>query len=156
MVDTAATSGRVVLTGPSAALEEVDGSAAQVSVRELHGDPGEPEQDQGDQQQAELFQQAVGGRGRGRRGRRDRRVGRHGGELVAAVLCSGNGETVGSRGVRSPGRVGRKRRTADLEKKNKQEITTTNEKYGNSKKKKRVTKPTAERVVGSKRSLSQN
>jgi len=72
-----------IRTGPLAALDEVDGSPAQarraerVPVREPHGGPGEAEHDQGDEQQAELLQHAVGGRSGGRR---LTRRGRHDGD----------------------------------------------------------------------------
>jgi len=61
-----------IRTGPLATLDEVDGAPAQgrrtehVPVREPHGGPGEAEHDQGDEQQAELLQHAVGGRAGGR------------------------------------------------------------------------------------------
>jgi len=60
-----------IRTGPLATFDEVDGAPAQgrwpedVPVRELHGGPGEAEHDQGDEQQAELLQHAVGGHARG-------------------------------------------------------------------------------------------
>lgn len=50
----------LVLTGPFAALGEVDGTASQhLSVNETQGELGEPEDDQRDQDHAELLEQAV-------------------------------------------------------------------------------------------------
>lgn len=55
----------VVLTGPLAALGKVDGTTSQhLSVNETQGELGEPEDDQRDQDQAELFEQAVRADGR--------------------------------------------------------------------------------------------
>lgn len=78
-------------TGPLAALGEVDGSPAQggraqyVTVGELHGEAGDAEHDDGDQQEPELFEHAVGGHGRSGRGRRGSGWRRHGAAVVGRL-----------------------------------------------------------------------